>query len=77
MKNIQIKKGDNKLKDLLVELLQTKKNIKKSKNLLNQVHKVIDKESIILQLRTEFNYNKRLNYNYKKYLLRKRKVIPQ
>ena len=68
MKNIQIKKGDNKLKDLLVELLQTKKNIKKSKNLLNQVHRVIDKESIILQLRNEFNYIKRLNYNYKKYL---------
>ena len=59
MKNIQIKKGDNKLKDLLVELLQTKKNIKKSKNLLNQVHRVIDKESIILQLRNEFNYIKR------------------
>ena len=46
MKNIQIKKDDNKLKDLLVELLQTKKNIRKSKNLLNQVHRVIDKESI-------------------------------
>ena len=68
MKNLQIKKDENKLKDLIIELLQTKKNIKKSKNLLNQVHTIINKESIILQLRNEFNYIKRLNYNYKIYL---------
>ncbi len=68
MKNLQIKKDENKLKDLIIELLQTKKNIKKSKNLLNQVHTIINKESIILQLRNEFNYIKSLNYNYKIYL---------
>ena len=68
MKNLQVKKDENKLKDLIIELLQTKKNIKKSKNLLNQVHTVINKESIILQLRNEFNYIQKLNINYNKYL---------
>ena len=68
MKNHQVKRDENKLKDLIIELLQTKKNIKKSKNLLNQVHTVINKESIILQLRNEFNYIQKLNINYNKYL---------
>ena len=68
MKNLQVKRDENKLKDLIIELLQTKKNIKKSKNLLNQVHTVINKESIILQLRNEFNYIHKLNINYNKYL---------
>ena len=68
MKNLQVKRDENKLKDLIIELLQTKKNIKKSKNLLNQVHTVINKESIILQLRNEFNYIQKLNINYNKYL---------
>ena len=67
-KNIPIHKDDGKLRDLIIELLNTKKDIKKSKNLLVQVHNVINKESIIIQLRNEFNYIERLNKYYIKYL---------
>ncbi len=78
MKNILIKKNkmkknipqynkDGKLRDLIVELLNTKKNIRKSRDLLTQVHQVINKESIIIQLRNEYNYIERLNEYYKKY----------
>ena len=67
-KNIPIHKDDGKLRDLIIELLNTKKDVKKSKNLLVQVHNVINKESIIIQLRNEFNYIERLNKFYIKYL---------
>ncbi len=67
-KNIPIHKDDGKLRDLIIELLNTKKDVKKSKNLLVQVHNVINKESIIIQLRNEFNYIERLNKYYIKYL---------
>ena len=67
-KNILIHKDDGKLRDLIIELLNTKKDVKKSKNLLVQVHNVINKESIIIQLRNEFNYIERLNKYYIKYL---------
>lgn len=36
-KKIPVHKDDGKLRDLIVELLNTKKDIKKSKNLLIQV----------------------------------------
>ena len=66
-KNIPQYNKDGKLRDLIVELLNTKKNIRKSRDLLTQVHQVINKESIIIQLRNEYNYIERLNEYYKKY----------
>ena len=66
-KNIPQYNKDGKLRDLIVELLNTKKNIRKSRDLLTQVHQVINKELIIIQLRNEYNYIERLNEYYKKY----------
>ena len=71
-KNIPQYNKDGKLRDLIVELLNTKKNIRKSRDLLTQVHQVINKESIIIQLRNEYNYIERLNEYYKKYYEKKK-----
>ena len=58
-----------KLRSLLEEMLHTKKeNIKRTKGLLSEVNKLITKESLIIQLRTEHKYIKLLNLYYKQYL---------
>jgi DNA repair exonuclease SbcCD ATPase subunit len=68
-------KNNGKLRELIVQLLHTKKNTTKSKNLVNIVHNVINKESIIIQLRNEFTYINQLNEQYKIYLEKLKKIV--
>ena len=74
-KYIPVHKDDGKLRNLIVELLNIKKDIKKSKNLLLQVNKVINTESLIIQLRNEFNYIERLNKYYIKYIRKIKNIV--
>ena len=65
----RIHKTGGKLRSLLVEMLYSKKqNTQRTKDLLTQVNKLITKESLIIQLRTEYKYIKLLNSYYKQYL---------
>ena len=68
-------KNNGKLRELIVQLLHTKKNATKSKNLVNIVHNAINKESIIIQLRNEFTYINQLNEQYKIYLEKLKKIV--
>ena len=69
MKSSRISTKDGKLRNLVLEILHTKKNnLKRTKTLLNEINKTITKESLIIQLRNEFNYIKILNQSYKDYL---------
>ena len=69
MKSSRISTKDGKLRNLVLEILHTKKNnLKRTKTLLNEINKTITKESLIIQLRTEFNYIKMLNQSYNDYL---------
>ena len=69
MKSSRISTKDGKLRNLVLEILHTKKNnLKRTKTLLNEINKTITKESLIIQLRNEFNYIKMLNQSYKDYL---------
>jgi hypothetical protein len=69
MKYSRISTKDGKLRNLVLEILHTKKNnLKRTKTLLNEINKTITKESLIIQLRNEFNYIKMLNQSYKDYL---------
>ena len=69
MKSARISTKDGQLRNLILEMLHTKKdNIKKTKTLLKEIDKTITKESLIIQLRNEFNYIKILNQSYKDYL---------
>ena len=62
-------KTGGKLRSLLVDMLYSKKqNTQRTKDLLTQVNKLITKESLIIQLRTEYKYIKLLNSYYKQYL---------
>ena len=61
------KKG--KFRSLILEILSTKKsNSKRSKSLIKEIRKSINQESLIIQLRAEFNHLKNLNINYLNYL---------
>ena len=69
MKSSRISTKDGKLRNLVLEILHTKKNnLKRTKTLLNEINKTITKESLIIQLRNEFNYIKMLNQSYNDYL---------
>ena len=69
MSKIQTYRKGGQLRSLLTEMLYTKKeNIQRTKNLLKEVNKIINKENIIIQLRTELKYIKLLNSYYKQYL---------
>ena len=69
MKSARISNKEGKLRNLVLEMLHTKKdNLKKTKALLTEINRTISKESLIIQLRTEFNYIKMLNQSYKDYL---------
>ena len=69
MKTFSPQPKQGKLRELLLEILNTKKeNTKKSKGLLTQIKKTLNQESLIIQLRSEYNHIKNLNANYKKYL---------
>ena len=69
MKTFSPQPKNGKLKELILEILHTKKdNTKKSKNLLTQIRKTLNQESLIMQLRNEYNHIKNLNSNYKNYL---------
>ena len=69
MKSARISNKEGKLRNLVLEMLHTKKdNLKKTKALLTEINRIISKESLIIQLRTEFNYIKMLNQSYKDYL---------
>ena len=69
MKKNNVHKDDGKLRKMIVELLNTKKgNLKKSKVLISDINKVIIKDHLIMQLKTEYNYIKQLNDNYINYL---------
>ena len=69
MKSARISTKDGQLRNLILEMLHTKKdNIKKTKTLLKEIDKTITKESLIIQLRNEFNYIKMLNQSYNDYL---------
>ena len=69
MKSSRISTKDGKLRNLILEILHTKKNnLKRTKTLLNEINKTITKESLIIQLRNEFNYIKMLNQSYNDYL---------
>ena len=69
MNTPRIYKKGGKLRNLIVEILNTKKeNTKKTKNLMTEIKNVINKENLIIQLREEFNYIKNLNNNYQNYL---------
>lgn len=69
MKSARISTKDGQLRNLILEMLHTKKdNIKKTKTLLKEINKTITKESLIIQLRNEFNYIKMLNQSYNDYL---------
>lgn len=58
---------NGKLKRIILELLKTKKDIKKSKGLIKILSNSITKDNLIMQLKTEFNYIKNLNENYINY----------
>ena len=69
MKTFSPQPKQGKLRELLLEILNTKKeNTKKSKGLLTQIKKTLNQETLIIQLRSEYNHIKNLNANYKKYL---------
>ena len=68
-------KNNGKLRELIVQLLYTKKKNNKSKNLVSIVHNTINKESIIIQLRNEFTYINQLNEQYKIYLEKLKKIV--
>ena len=69
MKSSRISTKDGKLRNLVLEILHTKKNnLKRTKTLLNEINETITKESLIIQLRNEFNYIKMLNQSYNDYL---------
>ena len=69
MKTFSPQPKSGKLRELLLEILHTKKdNIKKSKGLLTEIKKKLNQESLIIQLRKEYNHIKNLNSNYKNYL---------
>jgi hypothetical protein len=69
MKSARTYKEGGKVRNLILEMLNTKKeNIKKTKTLLSQINKNINKESLVIQLRKEFDYIKTLNESYKYYI---------
>jgi len=69
MSTTRIYKKGGKLRNLVIEVLNTKKeNKKKTINLLTEIKNILNKEKLIIQLRAEFNYIKNLNNNYQNYL---------
>ena len=69
MKSARTYKEGGKVRNLILEMLNTKKeNIKRTKTLLSQINKNINKESLVIQLRKEFDYIKTLNESYKYYI---------
>lgn len=73
-RNLSFKKG-GKYETLILEIFKIKKeNSKKTKNLIKEVKKRTIKESLIMQLRKEFNYIKSLNGYYKDYLSKIKKL---
>ena len=69
MKTTKMYKKGGKLRNFFIEILNTKKeNIKKTKNLISKIKSIINKENLIIQLRSEFRYIKDLNGNYQNYL---------
>ncbi len=69
MSTPRIYKKGGKLRNLVIEVLNTKKeNKKKTINLLTEIKNILNKEKLIIQLRAEFNYIKNLNNNYQNYL---------
>ncbi len=73
-RNLSFKKG-GKYETLILEIFKIKKeNSIKTKNLIKEVKKRKIKESLIMQLRKEFNYIKSLNGYYKDYLSKIKKL---
>lgn len=68
VKMINVNNENGKLRKIIIDLLKTKKDIKKSKGLISILSKKITKDKLIIQLKTEFNYIKNLNENYIKYI---------
>ena len=65
---INVHNENGKLRRIILDLLKTKKDIKKSKGLIKILSNSITKDNLIMQLKTEFNYIKNLNENYTNYV---------
>ena len=65
---INVHNENGKLRRIILDLLKTKKDIKKSKGLIKILSNSITKYNLIMQLKTEFNYIKNLNENYINYV---------
>ena len=58
VKMINVNNENGKLRKIIIDLLKTKKDIKKSKGLISILSKKITKDKLIIQLKTEFKYIK-------------------
>jgi hypothetical protein len=68
-KKIKTYEKNGKLRSLVLEILNNKKNnLTNTRKLIEQVHNLITKEDIILQLRLELKYHERLKTIFKNYL---------
>ena len=64
-----MKKCEEKIEKILIEMLKYKKNsLKIKKNLFSEVKNLINKESLIIQLKNEKKFMLKLNFYYKNYL---------
>ena len=60
---------EEKIKEILIKMLNYKKSSKKIKNnLFSEVKNLINKESLIIQLKNENKFMLKLNFYYKNYL---------